>query len=551
MITSDELAVIPLFSDLTPEQLSFVARSVEDIRLLPGEFVAHEGDDRALFVVVDGLLELTKEINGVERVIGRRVPGELYGEVPMMLSTNLPASCAAVEPSRILKVDVGTFFTLAALDPRVAATVGALAKGRIEGLQELAAATTQPAMTVIGPLVDPRVHEVRTFLHRNRITFASINTADPARDIFSHRLNALQDVQEYPVVELADGTRLVAPSVREIALAGNLPVVPASDDYDLVIVGGGPTGLTAAVNGAAEGLRTLVVERFAPGGQAGTSTRIENYTGFPFGVSGDELASRAMRQARRLGAEIVVTRTIEAIDHRAGIVTLDGGAKLAASVVVLTSGVDWRHLEIGSIDRFVGYGVYYGAARSDSGIAYGQDIFIIGAGNSAGQAAIFFSRHSRSVTLIVRGDTLGASMSQYLIDQIGANPGIRVETHSEVVAINGDDELQSIDVIDNRTHNIVTRNTPVLFVMIGADAKTTWLPDAIARDANGYVLTGPQAMAAGTWAPARDPFALETSAPGIFAAGDVRSGSVKRVAAGVGEGGMVIAFVHQYLALQS
>ncbi|SFR87241.1 thioredoxin reductase (NADPH) [Microbacterium sp. cf046] len=543
MITAAELTAIPLFADLTDDQLAFVARSVEDIRLLPGEFAAREGDERALFLVVEGVMELTKDINGVERRVGKRRPGEMYGEVPMMLSTNLPASYGAIDASRVLKLDFGSFFMLAAMAPQVATTVGASAQGRIESLKELAAETATPDMVVIGPSIDPRVHEVRTFLNRNRISYDTIDMSDPqqAEQAAGH--------SSFPVVVLADGTRLVQPTVREIALAGRLPVAPEHDRYDVIIIGGGPTGLTAAVNGAAEGLRTLVVERFAPGGQAGTSTRIENYTGFPFGVSGDELAAKAMRQARRLGAEIIVTRAIEHIDPDAHTVTLDGGTVLHTRVVILTSGVEWRHVAIPDIERFIGNGVYYGAARSDSGIAHGKDIFIIGAGNSAGQAAIFFSRRSKSVTLIVRGESLGASMSQYLIEQLGSNPNVTIQTRSEVVALHGTEKLESIDVIDKRTQTVTNRAAEVLFVMIGADAETSWLPDEVARDGNGYVLTGPHAGTGGEWTLERDPFALETTAPGIFAAGDVRSGSVKRVAAGVGEGGMAIAFVHQYLAL--
>lgn len=530
MITSTELTAIPLFADLTPEQLDLVAHGVEDVDLAPGEAVAHEGDEPALFVVVSGRVDLVKEINGVERVIGPRGPGELYGEVPVMLSMSLPAACVAVAPSRVLRMDVATFYALAARAPQVAATVGALAQGRIAGLRELAAEPATADLTVVGPPHDARVHELSTFLHRNRIRYATRDGA--AREVV-----------------LADGTRLADPTDREVARAGGLAVAPARDAYDVVVVGGGPTGLTAAVNGAAEGLRTLVVERYAPGGQAGTSTRIENYTGFPFGVSGDELAGKALRQARRLGAEIVVTRAIEAMDPAARTVTLDGGTTLAAPVVLLTSGVEWRRLDVPEIDRFVGQGVYYGAARSDAGLAHGADVHIVGAGNSAGQAAIFFSRHARSVTLLVRGESLAASMSQYLIAQIGANPRIEVRTRCEVVALHGEDGLAALDVADRRTGDIARRAATVLFAMIGADARTAWLPTAVARDGHGYVLTGPHARAAGGWPHAREPFALETTAAGVFAAGDVRSGSVKRVAAGVGEGGMAIAMVHQYLAL--
>ena len=294
MITPAELTAIPLFADLTHEQLTFVARAVEDIRLLPGEFAAREGDERALFLVVEGVMGLTKEINGVERRVGKRRPGEMYGEVPVMLSTNLPASYGAIEASRVIRLDFASFFTLAAMAPQVATTVGASAQGRIESLKELAAETAKPDMTVIGPLIDPAVHQIRTFLNRNRISYDTVDTRDPAQAARAERYDA------FPVIELADGTILVQPTVREIALAGHLPVAPDRDDYDVIIIGGGPTGLTAAVNGAAEGLRTLVVERFAPGGQAGTSTRIENYTDFPSGCRAT--SSRPRRCARRGGS---------------------------------------------------------------------------------------------------------------------------------------------------------------------------------------------------------------------------------------------------------
>jgi thioredoxin reductase (NADPH) len=547
MFTIEELATIPLFAALGEKELEYLAGAVEDIHLIPGEYVAHEGEGRFLAVVVEGKNELTKLVNGVEQVIGVRLPGELGGEIPMTLGTPLPASMRAVEPSRVLKVTVEVFHTLAAMAPQVSATVGAAALERLEMLKNATAQPLEPAMFVIGPRLDPGVHGCDSFLHRNQIPYERLDPDDPAA--VARTAGEAPVAGPYPVVALRDGTRLIAPTMRVVATVAGLTVAPGRARYDVVIVGGGPAGLTAAVNGASEGLQTGLIESFAPGGQAGTSTRIENYTGFPFGVSGDELASRALQQAKRLGAEIVVTRRVEGIDPADLTVTLDGGDVLRTRSIVLAMGVEWRRLEVDSVDRFVGSGVYYGAARSDAGLAQGNDIYLIGAGNSAGQAAIFFSNHARSVTLLVRGESLAASMSHYLIEQIATKANIRVETRSEVVAVHGNEQLEAIEVIDRSTGTTSRRDARALFVLIGAKAATDWLPSEIARDEHGFVLTGTDAMKAGPWKADREPFALETSAPGIFAVGDIRSGSVKRVAASVGEGGVAIAFVHRYLQL--
>ncbi len=549
MFTIDELATIPLFSALGDKELEYLAGAVEDIHLIPGEYVAHEGEGRFLAVVVEGKTELTKLVNGVEQVIGVRLPGELGGEIPMTLGTPLPASMRAVEPSRVLKVTVEVFYTLAAMAPQVSATVGAAALERMEMLRNATAQPLEPAMFVIGPRLDPGVHACDSFLHRNQIPYEHLDPDDPAA--VARAGGGAAVAAPFPVVVLRDGTRLIAPTMRVVATVAGLTVAPGRARYDVVIVGGGPAGLTAAVNGASEGLQTGVIESFAPGGQAGTSTRIENYTGFPFGVSGDELASRALQQAKRLGAEIVVTRRVEGIDPVDMTVRLDGGDVLRTRSIVLAMGVEWRRLEVDSVDRFVGSGVYYGAARSDAGLAQGNDVYLIGAGNSAGQAAIFFSNHARSVTLLVRGESLAASMSHYLIEQISRKANIRVETRSEVVAVHGDEQLEAIEVIDRRAGTTSRRDARALFVLIGAEAATDWLPSEIARDEHGFVLTGTDAMKAGPWKADREPFALETSAPGIFAVGDIRSGSVKRVAASVGEGGVAIALVHRYLQLSS
>lgn len=542
MFTIEELATIPLFSTLTDKELEYLAGAVEDIHLVAGEYVGHEGEGRSLAIVVEGKAELTKLVNGVEEVIGERLPGEVGGEIPMTLGTPLPASMRAVEPSRVVKLTVEVFHTLAAMAPQISETVGAAALERMEMLKSATAHPREPAMFVIGPRVDPGMHACDVFLHRNQIPFERIGPDDPAA-----LARAGGNPSAYPTVLLRDGTRLTTPTMRAVAKAAGLTVEPSRTHYDLVIVGGGPAGLTAAVNGASEGLQTSLIESFAPGGQAGTSTRIENYTGFPFGVSGDDLAARTLQQAKRLGAEIVVTRQVEGIDPADMTVTLDGGDVLRTRSIVLATGVEWRQLRVDSIDRFVGSGVYYGAARSDAGLAQGNDVYLVGAGNSAGQAAVFFSNHGRSVTLLVRGESLAESMSHYLIEQIATKANIRVETRSEVVAAHGDEELEAIEVIDRSAGITSRRDARVLFVLIGAEATTDWLPSEISRDEHGFVLTGTDALQAGQWNVDREPFALETSAPGIFAVGDIRSGSVKRVAASVGEGGIAIALVHRYL----
>jgi thioredoxin reductase (NADPH) len=344
-----------------------------------------------------------------------------------------------------------------------------------------------------------------------------------------------------------DGKTVVRPHHRRVAELLGLGTEAAVAQYDTVIVGAGPAGLAAAVYGASEGLSTIVVEREAPGGQAGNSSRIENYLGFPSGVSGGELASRALQQARRLGAEILVTRSVARIDPVTHQVRLDGGDVLRARTIILACGVAWRQLSIDGLDRLAGKGVSYGAARSEASNTHGLDVHIVGAGNSAGQAALFFATHARSVTILCRRDRLEKSMSRYLIDQLATRSNIRPMLGFEVAAVHGDASLEAIDVRDIATSELTRLESGGLYIFIGADAQTSWLPLQVALDQRGFVLTGSDMRAAGHWSLDRDPYLLETSVPGIFACGDVRSAPVKRVAAAVGEGSMAIAFVHQYL----
>jgi len=398
---------------------------------------------------------------------------------------------------------------------------------------------------VLGHRWDAACAELRRFLDRNQVTFRWITPDAP--DAEAHWGGALP-IDDGPAIQVVGGETVVRPERRRVAELLALATQPQASEYDTVIVGGGPAGLAAAVYGASEGLRTIVIERDAPGGQAGASSRIENYLGFPSGVSGDELATRALQQARRLGAEILVTSAITRIDTASRQLHLDSGDVLHARTIVLACGVSWRRLSVEGFERLAGKGISYGAARSEASNTHGLDVHIVGAGNSAGQAALFFANHARSVTILCRGDQLEKGMSRYLIDQLATRSNIAVRFGASIAAVHGDASLEAIDIRDSATGETVRLDSGGLFVFIGADADTAWLPAEIALDQRGYVLTGPDVRAAERWELDRDPYLLETSVPGIFACGDVRFSPVKRVAAAVGEGSMAIAFVHQYLA---
>ncbi len=547
MLTAEEVGRIDVFSSLTEEEREHIARQAADISLAPGEYAARDGDDRALFALLDGRIEAVRTADGIERVVGERLPGDVFGEVPVIFGTPFPVGFRAAERSRVLRLEPQAFHAVAAVAPDVAAQVGRLASHRLSGprgLQGLAAEPSPPRAIVVGPRLDAACAELRRFLHRNQVTFEWLIPGEPESE--ERWGGPLPTAEDYPAIRIVDGKTVVRPQLRRVAELLDLGTEAERADYDVVIVGAGPAGLAAAVYGASEGLRTIVVEREAPGGQAGTSSRIENYLGFPSGVSGDELASRALQQARRLGAEILVTREITRVDASRRQVHLDGGDVLRGQTIILSCGVSWRQLDIEGFDRLAGKGVFYGASRSDAASTHGLDVHIIGAGNSAGQAALFFAAHARSVTVICRGDSLEKSMSRYLIQQLSERATIDVRFRSEVVAAHGETELEAIDVRNNATGTTERLTSAGLFIFVGADAETGWLPAEIALDPRGYVLTGPDAPAEG-WALERDPFLLETSVPGIFACGDVRSGPVKRVAAAVGEGSMAIAFVHQFL----
>jgi thioredoxin reductase (NADPH) len=548
MVTADEIRSIAVFAGLDEADRERLARAAADLTLAPGEYAAHEGADRALFAVLGGRIEAVKLVDGIPRVVGERHVGDLFGEVPIALGTFFPVGFRAAEASRVLRIEPNDYHAVASVQPDVAKEVGRLAADRMSGprgLQGIAADPPPPRALVVGHRLDPYCTDLRHFLDRNQISFKWI--APDAPDAAEEWGSELPVADDCPAIRMLDGKTVVRPELRRVAELLGLATEPDGAEYDAVIVGAGPAGLAGAVYGASEGLRTIVIEREAPGGQAGTSSRIENYLGFPSGVSGEELASRALQQAWRLGAEVLVTRTITRIDAATRQVHLDGGDVLRARTIILACGVAWRQLQLDGFERLAGKGISYGAARSDSAAAHGLDIHIVGAGNSAGQAALQFANHARSVTILCRGGTLEKSMSRYLIEQLATRANIATRFDTQVVAAHGDEALETIEVRNGAEGETERLESEGLFIFIGADAETGWLPPEIAVDDHGYVLTGPDVRETGSWELERDPYLLETSVPGIFASGDVRYGPVKRVAAAVGEGSMAIAFVHQYL----
>jgi thioredoxin reductase (NADPH) len=404
---------------------------------------------------------------------------------------------------------------------------------------------------VVGHRWSARSSEVREFLARNQVPYRWYPVTEAeGRQLLTA---AGEDGERLPVVITPDGDALVEPSNEELAQRVGLSTTPAADFYDLIVIGGGPAGLGAAVYGASEGLRTVLIERTATGGQAGQSSRIENYLGFPDGVSGSQLADRARRQATKFGAEILTAREVTGFEicGSARTVRFADGSAISAHTVILATGVAYRQLTAPGMAELTGRGIFYGSALTETVGCAGQDVYIVGGANSAGQAAVFLSRGAKSVTMLVRGDSLTASMSHYLIQQVEADPVITVRTGTEVVAAHGEDHLQRLTLLDTATGRTEDVDAQWLFVFIGAVPMTQWLDGVVARDDHGFVLAGPDLGEAGQrsggWPLDRPPHHLETSVPGVFVAGDVRSESAKRVASAVGEGSMAVMFVHRYL----
>lgn len=409
---------------------------------------------------------------------------------------------------------------------------------------------------VLGTRWSPKSYELRDFLARNHVPYQWIDVELSANDPETKRLLEVlgPEVANLPVVLFPDGTKLLETLPAQVAQKVGLRTRAQTSFYDLAIVGGGPAGLAAAVYGASEGLHTVLIEREAPGGQAGMSSRIENYLGFPTGLSGGDLARRAVVQAKRFGVEILAPQEVLSarVEGPYRILKLADDSELSCHALMIATGVQWKRLNAPGVDRLQGAGVYYGGGATEALSCKGEVIYIVGGANSAGQAAMNFAKYAERVFILVRGSSLASSMSQYLIDQIEQIANIQIWTHASVAEVHGESHLEEVSVLCSDTNKVERVPASAMFIFIGALPRTDWLNNVIERDERGFILTGPDLIRDGHrpkgWTPNRDPFLLETNIPGIFAVGDVRHGSVKRVASGVGEGSVGVQFIHQYLS---
>lgn len=485
------------------------------------------------------------QMGGVE-FLEQAVP--LFPEAKRVLLTAYADTDAAIKAINLVRID---YYLLKPWDPPEQSLYPIL-----DDLLDDWQASYRPlfkGVRIVGHRWLAEGYQLKNLLARNHVPYQwlDIETSNEARQLLQ-----AADIDEHalPLVILADGTKLVQPTIRDVAAQVGLQTQAQNPFYDLIIVGGGPAGLAAAVYGASEGLCTLLIEKEAPGGQAGTSSRIENYLGFPSGLSGDALARRAVDQARRFGVEILAPQTVTGlrVDGQYRFVRLDDGTEVSCHALLIATGVTWRKLNVPGIDRFQDRGLYYGAAVTEAMSCRDENVFVVGAGNSAGQAALYLADYAARVTMLVRGDSLGKSMSQYLVDRIDSAANIDVRLYTEISAIDGEEHVESVTVRNTATGATETLHGTAIFSFIGAAPGTEWLQGIVERDERGFLLSGPDFEQHGKhppgWQLDRTPFLLETNVPGVFVAGDVRRGSVKRVASGVGEGSIAVQFIHQYLS---
>lgn len=534
---------------LTESQLERVRVFTKPRQVAAGDVLYNPKDDTPpVYVVLEGKIRIVSIAGGVEDTVALYDPGQFSGELLMIAGRRSIYRCQAVEPSRLLELSAENLRTLISKDAELSEIFMRTFLARRLSMSSHG----RTNVLMLGSRYSAQTLALREFLTRDGHPFAyvDLDTDHGSQELLDRFQVSSDDV---PIV-ICNGEQILrSPSTRELAHAlGFNSNIDTSQVRDIVVVGAGPAGLAAAVYAASEGLDVLVIERTAPGGQAGSSSRIENYLGFPTGLSGQELANSAIAQSEKFGAKIMVARTVQSLncDERPYRITLDDGQQIAARSIVLATGATYNQPALPNIDRFAGCGIYYNATFMEGQLCRGEPVIVIGGGNSAGQAAVFLAQNTKGVRMLVRSSGLAATMSRYLIRRIEENPLIQIHFDSELVNLVGGDHLEEVSWRDKTTGEVTTQAVRHVFVMAGASPKTGWLAGCLSLDARGFVLTGTDlddVLPPRPWPLARRPYMLETSLPGVFAVGDARSGNVKRVAAAVGEGSIVVHMVHQVL----
>jgi len=536
------------FPKLTEEQIRQLARyggaSTKTFRA--GEALFHAGDrDPKFFVIKSGELEIIDVTGDQPKTIRLQGPGDFTGDVGHLTGSPKVVSAIARSDCEVYEMSEAELRKVLNQDPQLSDVILQAFIARRQLMRESPEFT---GLRVIGSRYSRDTFRIRDFLAKNRVLFTWLDLeGDPAVNQLLQQFGVTE--AETPIVACAHCLVLRNPSNRELAEKIGIRRPVEHTVYDLAIAGSGPAGLAAAVYGASEGLQTIVLEHTAPGGQAGSSMRIENYLGFPTGITGSELADRAVLQADKFGARISIPTPVTKLtfDKTYSVLELEGGENVVAKCLLIATGAEYRRLEVEHCSRFEGAGVYYAATPNEAQMCRGSDVVLVGGGNSSGQAAVYLSQNARKVFLLIRGDDLCKSMSSYLAHRITNTPNIEILRCTEIVRMNGDGHLSSVEILNKTTGEKKMLPTAALFSFIGANPRTDWLPPEIEKDEKHFVRTGIELGDSRHWTLKRQPFLLETSRPGVFAAGDVRSGSVKRVASAVGEGSMAVQFVHEYL----
>ena len=538
------------FPKLTADQISRIAIHGHARHVEPGEVLIEAGVEAArLFVVTAGQIETSAMSGSVRKIVGVIQPGMFTGEVTLLSGRRGLAQTTATEPSEVVEVDRAELLSLVQTDSELG---DILMRAFILRRVKLIAGQLGDVV-LVGSIHCAGTLRVKEFLTRNGhpYSYIDLDRDDGVQELLDHFHVSAADV---PILICRGKVVLRDPTNEEIAAClGFNDAIDETHVRDAVIVGAGPSGLAAAVYAASEGLDVLVLESNAPGGQAGSSSRIENYLGFPLGISGQELAARAYTQAQKFGAELMIAKGAKqlACERKPYAISLEDGVSVPARTIIIATGAEYRKLSLDNLSQFEGAGVYYGATAMEAQLCGGEDVIVVGGGNAAGQAAVFLAQTAKHVYMLVRSEGLADSMSRYLIRRIEDNPRIDLRVQSEITALDGSNHLERVSWKDNITGEVVTRDIRHLFVMAGAIPNTHWLNGCIALDGNGFIKTGPdlstEDLDAAHWPLPRPPYLLETSLPGVFAVGDVRGGSLKRVASAVGDGSIAVALVHRLL----